>query len=566
MTEELNALREFEAYADEEVAKLSIWNLPIRSFLSLVYIGADEQYSGKRFGRKGGAKNEAVGGVMIERMSYVASLLRNSSRDLGADVDDALSVVDAQAMNDMVQVLGYAHLCEIMPSVHRGFFSVKATDAGFALEHPGEEFLKHEENDTLMSEMTLPHNVHRPPFRLDSCVRMVKAWPAIPAEELIGTLKAAFDHYCNSVIEFQLLPNEAYQECFGFSRVEFIRVRAALMAYADFCLGMADAAELLSMRAFTRPRRERLQCEVREWVAPCLSRAHIIGVSASLADVPIEVAECVIELFTINPDAIEESGVGEGFFPPFFRLGDALIFSPHGVKRLMPERNLVYRLVRTDRVKFDNVLSSRLEPALIAEAVQIISAVPGVYLKESVGWSKGEIDLLAYHGPSNSALQIQAKAGVPPQGARMVAQVQSRTLEAASQLERFLCLANDRRDEICSSAFETKLAGISWASGILVRTCLGTEKAWSAIGDFTPLNPMLLRVAVERLLREDLFSFEKLGAAVKDELARFQAVASRGWNNGRLHLFGREIVLPLLDLDLSGILEYRRNANAERVG
>lgn len=557
MNSDLEDIKKFEAFADEEVAKLSIWKLPIRSILSLIYLGADEQYSGRRFGRKGGAKNEAVGNVMTERMSYVARFLENSPRDIGSDVDDALSVVDIQTMNDLVQVLGYSHFCEIMPLVHRGFFTVKATEVGFALEHPSERFREHEEKDTLMSEMVLPHNTQRPPYRLASCIKMIKTWPLIPAEELIGTLKTAFDHYCADVVEFQLLSDAAYQEGFGFSRTEFVRVRASLMAYSDFCLGMADAAELLSSRAFTRPRREHLQRVAREWVAPCLSRAHIIGTAAALADVSVETTEGIIEFFTINPGVIESSGVGEGFFPPFLRLGDSLLFSPHGVKRLMPERNLLYRMVRTDKTTFDNVVSSWLEPALITEAAQILSSIPGIHLKENVNWGNGEIDLLAFHEPSNSALQIQAKAGVPPQGARMVAQVESRTLEAASQLQRFLHLNDDHKDEICSSAIGSKLTGIFWASGILVRTCLGTEKAWAGIGDFVPLNPMLLRIAVERMLRENAFSFENIGLFVREELARFQAIASRGWQKKSLHLFGKEIALPLLDLDSAAILEYR---------
>lgn len=142
----------------------------------------------------------------------------------------------------------------------------------------------------------------------------------------------------------------------------------------------------------------------------------------------------------------------------------------------------------------------------------------------------------------------------------MVAQVESRTLEAASQLQRFLDLEDGQKDEICSSAIGSKLTGISWASGILVRTCLGTEKAWAEIGDFVPLNPTLLRVAVERMQRDGTFSFENIGLSVREELARFQAIASRGWQGKSFHLFGKEIALPLLELDSAGIWEYRLNA------
>ena len=72
------------------------------------------------------------------------------------------------------------------------------------------------------------------------------------------------------------------------------------MAYADFCLGMADAAELLSGRAFTRPRRQMLQREVREWASPLLNRNHIIGVAAGLSGVEPDTAERIVDIFTID--------------------------------------------------------------------------------------------------------------------------------------------------------------------------------------------------------------------------------------------------------------------------
>src|SRR5262249_50918403 len=159
---------------------------------------------------------------------------------------------------------------------------------------------------------------------------------------LVEVLKGAYNHYMGNVFELPLLGDGAFQEAFDFSRTDFIRVRAALMAYSDFCLGMADAAELLSGRAFTRPRRAALQREVREWAAPLLNRNHIIGVAAGVSGVEPSAAERIVDRFTVDLDNLDGSGAGEGFYPPFLRLENALLFSPHAVKRTMPERNLLY--------------------------------------------------------------------------------------------------------------------------------------------------------------------------------------------------------------------------------
>ncbi|WP_330448308.1 hypothetical protein FLP41_14275 [Paracoccus marcusii] len=141
-----------------------------------------------------------------------------------------------------------------------------------------------------------------------------------------------------------------------------------------------------------------------------LNRDHIIGTAAGLAGVEPDTAERIVDLFTIDLDNLDGSGAGEGF-PPFLRIGDALLFSPHAVKRTMPERNLLYAMVRTDKKRFDNVVSSHLEPALLEEVARYLSALPGVEVTKNVHWEKGEIDLIAYHEASNSAFQLQAKAG-----------------------------------------------------------------------------------------------------------------------------------------------------------
>jgi Holliday junction resolvase-like predicted endonuclease len=559
MASAFEELEEFEKQADIEIAKLSIWKLPIRSILSLIYLSADGHYIGKRFNRRG-SRNAEVGTAMITRMSCIVRLLSKCSREIGGDIDEAISVVNDQFVDDFEQLFGYVHFCEILPQVRRGFFSVERHASTFVLKHPNEEFVKHEETDILMSEMVLPHDMAPPPYPIESCKRMIKAWPEIPGDELLGVLRGAYDHYLENVIEFPLLSDEAFQESFGFPRADFIRVRAGLMAYADFCLGMADAAEVLSARAFTRPKREILQREVREWVAPLLSRNHIIGITAGVSAVEPSVAERIVDLFTIDPDNVDSSGAGEGFFPPFLRLNDALLFSPHAVKRTMPERNLLYAMVRTDKKTFDNVVSRHLEPALIEEAVELLLELDGVEVRKNVNWDKGEIDLVAYHEASNSAFQLQAKAGVSPQGARMVAQVESRTLEAANQVQRFLSLSGTKKDEICSSAFGRKLSGITWSSGILVRSCLGTEKAWNGIKGFIPLNPVLLRAAVRRMSERGEFTFMNVGEVIEDELARFRSVAVTGWENRSFTLFGEEVMLPLLNLNPKAISEFRLRA------
>lgn len=552
-------LQTFESRADAEIAKLALWRQPIRTILSSIYLSADGHYVGGRFNRKG-PRDDEVGTAIITRMSYVLEHFATSSRATGADLENAMSVVDDCFAAELSHVLGYAHFCEIMPLAWRGFFVVDHEPRAFIFRHPDGDFVRYEENDILMSEMVLPHDLAPPPYPIENCKKMIKAWPHLPGDSLIEVLKGALDHYLGNLFELPLLSDAAFAESFDFSRDDFVRLRAALMSYADFCLGMADAAEILSTRAFTRPRRERLQKEVGEWVAPLLNRNHIIGTAAGLSGVDPDKAESIVDLFTLDLDNLTHSGFGEGFFPPFLRLEDALLFSPHAVKRMMPERNLLYSMLRTDQKRFHNFVSQHLEPALLDDAARYLSAQPDVEVVTNVNWEKGEIDLLAFHEPSNSALQLQAKAAVPPQGARMVAQVESRTREAAEQLSRFLELEAGAKDSIASAAFGRPLSAIDWSSGVLARTCLGTQKAWEAIEGYIPLNLVLLRAAVKHLQQGGAFSFANLETSVEDELASLRAKAALGWQTKDFTLLDVKMSLPLLDLDYASIHAFRDQA------
>lgn len=558
MANALDEFLKFEDFADASVAKLSIWNLPLRSILSSLYLSADAAFVGHRLNRKMPRDTE-IGTAIISRLSYLSSYFDRPPKDVGAHIDDALGVLDRRFAGDFAQLVGYAQFCEIVPLVRKGFFTVDRSEFGFRLNHPNENFARHEEQDILMSEIAMPHDIVRPPRHIEHCIEMVKSWPMIAGDNLVGTLKPAFDHYVENLFELPLLSDEIFAASFGFSRADFIRIRAALMAYADFCLGMAEAAEILASRAFVRFKRKQFEREVREWASPLLQRNHIIGVAAGLAGVDSSISEKIVDIFTVVTHNLKSSGGGDGFFPPFLKLQNHLLFSPYAIKVMMPERNLLYRMLRTDQKTFDNVVSHGLEPSLLKDAAVCISEMPDVDVRTEVNWRNGEIDLLAYHSPSNSALQIQAKAAVPPQGARMLAQIESRTLEAAKQLKRFFDLEAEERDQICSAAIGKKVAGVNWSSAVMTRTCLGTEKAWTGIDGYVPLNPVLLKAAVTRLI-ERKAPLSELGAVVADELNGLRERAVRGWHEKSFRLFDQTVSLPQLDLDYEAIARFRNLA------
>jgi hypothetical protein len=87
MTSALEELQEFEKQADIAIAQLSLWEQPIRSILSWIYLSADAQYVGARFNRRL-QRNERVGTAMITRMSYIAHFFGKCPREIGSDIDN----------------------------------------------------------------------------------------------------------------------------------------------------------------------------------------------------------------------------------------------------------------------------------------------------------------------------------------------------------------------------------------------------------------------------------------------------------------------------------------------
>ncbi len=235
-------LRRFEHQADALVAALGLWGKPMRSVVSALYVLADEFVTGGRLERKGPSR-QPQGMRLISNLSYLAGMIAGCPPEqIGAHIDDALSAITAEVAPDLTSALGYATLCEFMPSVHKGHLGVEAREGGFRLTHPSEAIRNTEARDVVLSELGLTFESE--PMRLEHWVfdGLYDAWPRLPGDLLAAALLGSRMRYKRSVQEAPHLPRDAYSAAFGFSREDFEGFRVGLMSLADFCLGMADAA------------------------------------------------------------------------------------------------------------------------------------------------------------------------------------------------------------------------------------------------------------------------------------------------------------------------------------
>ncbi len=545
----------FEAEADLRMQALSLWGLPYRSIYSAALLAADNAFSGGRFGNNHRAPEPDKGGTMLARLSYWRPYLQRCTRDIGADLANALGLLSAQAYQEIADALLYSHFCELMPFVHRKTFVVERTAMGFYLSYPNEAAARYEALDVVSSELALTALVGQFRYEPVPLLKMVETWPRVDTGSFNTMLRQAYNFHLQNVREDAFIGADVYERVLGFRHDEFIRVRAAVMAYASWCLGMANAAEAHSYGA-KGEKQAHFRNECLEWLVPLLRRDMVYGTIQQLADVSAEEINAILGYFEDDPFCA--GGVsGEGYLAPFNTYDGSVLISPRAMHLMMPERNILYVLNKRDRTRFDDLVSAELEPSLLVHARSLLDRLPGVETRANVHWRNGEIDLLAFCRGTNTALQIQAKAAIPPAGARMTRQAETNTHAAVRQLAVFERLLAVEKDAVVQSAFGGGALDVRWGSCVLSRSSFGTASAWEAIGDRAAMNLTLMKLVVSQLEAESAVDLTTVPGRAAQALRDIADEGIQAWVEEPLNVFGTIIVVPLLRLNNRAIARRR---------
>lgn len=548
------ALLKFEGEADEYMKSLSLWSLPYRSVYSAALLAADASYSGGRFGEHREPDRDK-GGTMLARYSYWRPYLRKCTQDIGANIADALRFVTDEVRLELTQALQYSHFCELMPFAHRQALVVERTDSGFRLRYPSQTAADFEALDVIASELALSAVVKNFKYDPRPLLEMVQTWPHTRMSTLDPMLRQAYDFHLGNIREDAFIVAGSYERVLGFQRDEFLRVRAAMMAFSSWCLGMAYAAEAYAIDA-KDIMQDYFGNECLGWLVPLLRRDMVYGMITQLAGVTADRVEAILRFFEDDP--FSPDGVsGDGYLAPIINFGESILLSPRAMHQMTSERNILYVLNKRDRGRFNELVSAELEPSLLAHAKKLLDRIPGVETKTNVLWDSGEIDLLAFCSATNTACQFQAKAAIPANGARMTRQVESNTLTAVRQLQDFERLPTSKKDAVIRAAFGVRANNVEWASGVISRSSFGTALAWEAVADRAAMNLPLLQLVVEQLETErnnDLTTFPLLAAQILRKIADEVIV---GWRDETLEVFGTTLVVPLLQLNDRAIAERR---------
>ncbi|MEJ7791986.1 MAG: hypothetical protein WKF65_08460 [Gaiellaceae bacterium] len=482
----------------------------------------------------------------------------------GADATDCLEgyhEVDPDA-SQLRLLLNYGHFSELMPEIHRDHYAVSGDRArGFTLRHASAEFAADEARDIMLTEFGGPFGIAAPPAALDARFDALAATAPTFGADLFVLHDQLYAFYERALIEPPLLTDAGMRAAVGVDNAEFGRFRAAVYAIGDICRGLARALRRVEAGDVD----EAVEHELFEWISVNWRADFLVGVLAKLSGLPASQVEKLLEIYTLDlrPDARRTKHAGDGFLPPFTRLSDSYIFNGDLIRLFMLARNVLFVLNRLDRKRFDDLVSKEMEPMLIDQAAAVLARLPGVEIIRNFDWGEGEIDLLVYSPAENIALHVQVKAAIPPQGARMVAAIESRAREGLEQLKRLRELDPKRRDAVLSEALGHDVHDVAVIDVLLSRTSFGTSPLWREAGTVALVNLLLLAdVAAAVDADKPLAAFDRRAADRLDEVV---ALAKPDWVEREIDLELAKLRLPILDYDFEALGRARADA-WERVG
>lgn len=216
----------------------------------------------------------------------------------------------------------------------------------------------------------------------------------------------------------------------------------------------------------------------------------------------------------------------------------------------MSTRNLLYVENKLDPDSFSRRIANEMEPALVAAAVKIFQQISQLIVVPNVHWEKGEIDILIFNPDENAALQVQAKAAIPPEGARMTRAMETRIAEAFLQLECLHQKTAECIDELISRAVKRNVKAVTVYDAILTSSCFGTSAVWQRMKGTAALNlPLLAAVVGEIRSNNEQKPIARFSATAIEILDRWCSDLSPGWTLEKVAIDDVTLEMPGLELD-----------------
>lgn len=552
------SLLDFERFLDHQIPNLALLSLPLRGVLTFLYGQIDCLFNGNRLEDEP-QRRPLVGQCLASRLSYLIPFILKCPTEpsQGSSFDALSGMHSAEIQEEFKLFMSYGHLCELMPEVHRNYYEVSGTDEHFYLSHRNELFCQSYVKDMILTELARPFLSIREwndEIVFDSQVEKFRAAqrPVYDPQLMNVILAKYYVHHLTYTFEHPIISNEGFMAAVGTTFEEFCGFRAAWNSIADYCLGMA-AALCRMIRKFPNEGRM-LEGEFHAWIAAMLKETFLREFITTMSSLTNEKFDALLTIFSIGPDESEAVQAGDGFFPPILRLNGFYLFNPNVLQHMLISRNIPYALNKLDREHFENFVSEHMEPQLIAVASNIFERLEGVQIVKNYDWSGGEIDLLVYRSSENVSLHVQAKATIPPDGARMTAALEKRSKEGLKQLQAFRTLSAQKIDEIVSNAVNRPVKDVQIVDVLLGWAGFGTNEVWTMMSNVAPMNVVLLSNLVDSLPNLSLLSFRE---QVYELINTLCDEVSPQWERTKIEIGDTIIEVPLLDFNAENLTRFK---------
>lgn len=539
----------FEDEADAALAAMPLARLPARALLTGIHFFLYSTRHAVLFDRP---ELPGVADTVATRLSYLLPIaVRCPAEPFGGDAADALrAFTDCDPEGRQLrELLSYLHFSEFMPEAHKAYYRVTATEEGFELAHRDANFAEAQARDILLSELALvfplPSENALEPILRD----IVDQLPEFDWALLGPLLAKKIERLLFNLAEPHLVTAEAMKRIFGFGYSEFYRIRAALLAYAEFAL---EVSMVLGAQSCREQGGAGISTEALEWVSVNHEADWFTGLIAGLSGTDLASVERFLAHYTIDfrVSPVRHHG-GDGLFPPFARFAQSFVFAPIHVLSTLHLRNAVFAFSGMDRKTFANHVANELEPVLVSQAVSIFRHSHDWTLKPNIDYDGGEIDLVVA-GPTGPVLLLEAKGPLPPQGARLTERLAGRIREGITQIEKLRDLPVGEREALISTAIGRPVVDADLRYGLLARSCFGAVEAFEDANGIVRLTLPLLSIVLGEMrgAREpaDVALFLARLAEIE---ARFYRDAAPHWEDGTLTLADRTLTVPTLQFDHS---------------
>lgn len=551
----MKGIIELETEIDSKIKDLEILktfvNAPIVAILNVI----DGVYSGGRNTKlKDGSPNTATD--LSGRMSYLEVLLVNSKNEMGgancADVLGHIGVLDSTG-EELTLLIAYLQLCEVVPQVRKSHLIEKSNQDGIIrLQYPNSNFERFERLDIIFSELASPL-VSKPVPKLNEVhLRSIvdaSLQGKCDVQSIVVYMKEKFDHFLNHTIEDYYVSNETLKRVLGFEVSDFQRVKAAVLSFCTIGMELIKCYEL----EYKDTGNKKCFDEMLEWICCNFNVNYFYANILVVSGVKQNAFENIMKWFEFNLKKVGSSKqAGEGFLPPIFKFDNHLLFNPFMLCSMFSIRNIFYSFNKFNPKKFSSELANNLEPYLLDEAKKLLKKLDGLEFRESVHFKGGEIDLVLFSRKENVLLQVQIKATIAPQSARMVNALEERVKEGLSQLSKFQRIPQEERDKILSKEFGYEINNPKIVDCILLRSCVGTAEIWEKMGGCVTLNLFILKMLVKKYSSGG-FALETIDSEVKKLIEEIESRVKYNWDYGELKILDKTIQFPFLDRNKGSI-------------